>query len=65
MINPCKKDCPNRTIRCHGECEKYLEFNRNNVERGNERIKRIAINEFSAENTLKVQRRYNKKGRQL
>ena len=23
MKNPCTKDCPNRTITCHGVCKRY------------------------------------------
>lgn len=23
---PCKKDFPDRTSKCHSECEKYLDF---------------------------------------
>ena len=25
-INPCAKDCPNRSATCHAECEKYAVF---------------------------------------
>lgn len=25
MISPCK-DCPDRTIECHGQCERYKAF---------------------------------------
>lgn len=25
-VNPCRKDCPNRSPTCHGECDAYAEY---------------------------------------
>lgn len=38
-IQPCARDCKDRTADCHGSCEKYSEFRRkldiyNEIERG-------------------------------
>lgn len=26
MINPCAKDCPERSPTCHGSCKRYADF---------------------------------------
>lgn len=35
--NPCKPDCPNRSLECHGTCKEYLEYRK--------RIRKIHIKE--------------------
>lgn len=27
--NPCRRDCPDRSPKCHGACEKYAEYRHN------------------------------------
>lgn len=27
--NPCRRDCPERSPKCHGACERYAEYSRN------------------------------------
>lgn len=26
MKSPCDRDCPNRTVGCHSECQKYIDL---------------------------------------
>lgn len=39
MKNPCKRNCPNRSPTCYGECEDYLAFNEWCIKQRKERMK--------------------------
>lgn len=59
-VSPCY-ECPDRTLGCHGTCEKYNNFKDERIELGNQ-IKKKAGTERSADAVIinGIQKRRNK-----
>lgn len=64
--NPCK-DCPDRYVDCHSDCERYLtwreaydEWNRKVF---NERSKSRAVDKYLIDRSLKAKAGYRRKSR--
>ena len=55
-ICPCK-DCPNRTIDCHGKCDGYQEWSKENEKARDQRNEAIRLAFLSRPDTPKRRRR--------
>ena len=64
--NPCK-DCPDRHIGCHSDCERYLAWRKVYDERNskvfNERSKSRAVDKYLIDRSIKVKAEYRRKSR--
>lgn len=50
--NPCKRDCPKRSITCHSECKEYIEFAEAMEIERNERWKKKQVDNYVIESVL-------------
>jgi len=57
MKNPCTKDCPNRTINCRKDCDKYKPYREWIEARNKEKQKRFLVDSFQIEQMEKRKRR--------
>ena len=64
--NPCK-DCPDRHIGCHLDCERYLAWRKVydewNSKVFNERSKSRAVDKYLIDRSIKVKAEYRRKSR--
>lgn len=64
--NPCK-DCPDRHIGCHSDCERYLArkkvYDEWNNKVFNERSKSRAVDKYLIDRSIKVKAKYRRKSR--
>lgn len=51
--NPCKRDCPQRSARCHAECTAYLEYEALNALRRDASNIQAVIRHYVRENVGK------------
>lgn len=57
MKNPCVKDCPDRTIKCRVDCERYKPYRAWLDAQQKERQKRFLLDSFQIEQAEKTKRR--------
>ena len=48
MKNPCK-DCENRSVTCHSECEQYLLYRNENLERNDKKLLHAQVKAYTKE----------------
>lgn len=60
QLSPCK-DCPDREVGCHGKCEKYINYQKENSEVkkyiAKEKKKNNVLNSHQIEEVRKTKRR--------
>ena len=59
--NPCNKECPDRHIGCHGECEKYINAKKAHDELLKKIRKDEGVREYMARTATKKKERYMKR----
>ena len=57
MKNPCAKDCPDRAMGCHQNCERYKPYREWYEKMNAERQKKFLVDSFQIENMEKTKRR--------
>lgn len=55
--NPCRKDCPERSIACHGSCGRYREFRAYRDELSKDRAKKSMLRGYDADFHRKIEKR--------
>ncbi len=58
--NQCCKDCQDRHLGCHDECERYAEANAELEREKAERDKHKVYNHYAADNARRLQSKYAK-----
>lgn len=57
---PCRPDCPDRNAYCHGKCEKYLAFERQNHARLKEKQKQVEIDSVLLDGRRRMNNKHDK-----
>lgn len=64
-LSPCK-DCPDRYLGCHSECEKYIEFQKSRAEeKARMYEQRLADHEFYQSRRYSMMRAVQAKGQKV
>lgn len=61
MKQPCERDCPNRSVTCHSECEKYKAFTEEIKSKRDEKQKKTCMDCFTFDRVMRVKKRINKR----
>lgn len=59
--NPCSRDCPERKLGCHGECEAYKEFYRSNRMRCDDNMQRKGVSAYVKDTSMKLNKKFNRR----
>jgi hypothetical protein len=56
MTQPCKRDCPGRSLTCHAECEKYKAYTAQQREDYKRRLHELEVGLAQADAIKRMQR---------